>query len=238
MYLLILRHCDLILVDRYSAEILRVLIDKNEGIYISFNAPSYSKGEFTEDKAKEYDCIFIGYHDERKGVFDLIKIWRRVVDVIPSARLVTCGGVSANVLEKLNQMIRALGLKGNIIIKGFVSEEEKIELLGKSKIFILPTKHEAFAIVIAEALMAGLPVITSDIPESRSIWGDCPAVFFEKPGNIEGFALKVINMLSHTSSHYQYLSSSARECAKRFSLNSVMRREKAIYITTLKRYEE
>jgi hypothetical protein len=47
----------------------------------------------------------------------LIKIWRRVIDVVPSARLVTCGGVSATVLEKLNQMIRALGLEGNIIIK-------------------------------------------------------------------------------------------------------------------------
>jgi glycosyltransferase involved in cell wall biosynthesis len=240
MYLLILRHCDLILVDRYSAEILRVLIGKNEGIYTSFNAPSYSKGEFTEDKAKEYDCIFIGYHDERKGVFDLIKIWRRVVDVIPNARLVTCGGVSATVLEKLNRMIRALGLEGNTIIKGFVSEEEKIELLGKSKIFILPTRHEAFPIAIAEALMAGLPVITSGIPELHSTLGDCPAVFFEKPGNVEGFALKVINMLSHTSSssYYHYLSSSARECAKQFSLDSVMRREKAIYIMTLKRYEE
>jgi glycosyltransferase involved in cell wall biosynthesis len=238
MYLLILRHCDLILVDRYSAELLRALIGKNEGIYTSFNAPSHSKGEFTKDKAKEYDCIFIGYHDERKGVFDLIKIWRRVVDVIPSARLVTCGGVSTTVLEKLNQMIRALRLEGNIIIKGFVSEEEKIELLSKSKIFILPTRHEASPIAIAEALMAGLPVITSDIPELRSVWNDCPAVFFEKPGNIEGFASKVINMLSHTSSHYHHLSSLARECAKRFSLHSVMRREKAIYIATLKRYEE
>jgi hypothetical protein len=71
--------------------------------------------------------------------------------------------------------------------------------------------------------MIGLLVITSDIPEPRSIWSDCPAVFFEKPGNVEGFALKVINMLSHTSSssHYHYLSSSVRECAKWFSLDSV-----------------
>ena len=51
---------------------------------------------------------------------------------------------------------------------GFVSEEEKWELLKKAEVFVFPTQYEGFGIPILEAQSVSCPVVASDnssIPE-------------------------------------------------------------------------
>jgi len=47
---------------------------------------------------------------------------------------------------------------------GYVSEEKKIELMQRSWIQLMPSRSEAFPLVVMEANAAGTPVISSDIP--------------------------------------------------------------------------
>ena len=48
--------------------------------------------------------------------------------------------------------------------RGFVSEEEKIKLYSKSKVFIFPSAREGFGIAVAEALYANIPIIAWKLP--------------------------------------------------------------------------
>jgi glycosyltransferase involved in cell wall biosynthesis len=49
---------------------------------------------------------------------------------------------------------------------GFVTEEQKIELLASSEVFLLTSRREGFPRAIAEAMASGLPVVTVDYPEN------------------------------------------------------------------------
>jgi len=49
---------------------------------------------------------------------------------------------------------------------GFVSEEEKKNILAKAKLLILPSEREGFPRVIAECIASGVPVITTDYPNN------------------------------------------------------------------------
>jgi glycosyltransferase involved in cell wall biosynthesis len=49
----------------------------------------------------------------------------------------------------------------NILELGFVSEEEKWQLLSGADIFLFPSFYEGFGLPILEAQLAGAPIITS-----------------------------------------------------------------------------
>ena len=48
--------------------------------------------------------------------------------------------------------------------KGFVSEEEKLDLYSRTKVFVFPSSREGFGIAVAEALFLGIPVVAWKIP--------------------------------------------------------------------------
>lgn len=62
-------------------------------------------------------------------------------------------------LERMKDLVKQLNAKGFVKFLGFVSEEEKLELLSKAKALIFPVKGEDFGIVPVEANAAGTPVI-------------------------------------------------------------------------------
>ena len=62
-------------------------------------------------------------------------------------------------LERMKDLVKELNAKGFVKFLGFVSEEEKLELLSKAKALIFPVKGEDFGIVPVEANAAGTPVI-------------------------------------------------------------------------------
>ena len=55
------------------------------------------------------------------------------------------GSISENSIDKLSKI--------GIDHRGFVSEEEKIKLYSKSKVFIFPSAREGFGIAVAECIL-------------------------------------------------------------------------------------
>jgi glycosyltransferase involved in cell wall biosynthesis len=91
-------------------------------------------------------------------------------------------------------MIKRAGLGANVKIIGVVYDfEEKIRLLLQSKLFLLPTYEENWAIVIGEALECGLPVICYDLPEIKPIWEK--RVVWIRKGDVAAFAASVEKLL-------------------------------------------
>ncbi|MBC7834310.1 MAG: glycosyltransferase [Phycisphaerales bacterium] len=105
--------------------------------------------------------LFLSRVDSKKGLLNLAPAWGQVCRDHPDWHLVISGLDSGNHRGEVARAIEAAGATASTTFTGPVTDEQKFALLGTSRLFVLPTFSENFAIVITEALASGLPVITT-----------------------------------------------------------------------------
>ncbi|MCR6692303.1 MAG: glycosyltransferase family 4 protein [archaeon YNP-LCB-003-016] len=153
--------------------------------------------EFNEppppDEEKIWDGLFVGRMAPEKGIYDLLTIWRRVVDVIPNAKLAVVGKVIQPHYDKWMKTIKELKLEGNIVHLGELERRELIKTYYKAKIFVFPSRMEGAGIVIAEAMAAGLPVVAYTLPAYKSLYANAPLIYL--CNSLESFSDKIITLL-------------------------------------------
>ena len=79
----------------------------------------------------------------------------------PDAVLVLAGPDSDGYSKFVNELIGRSGLKDRIVLTGMLRGRDRIEALVDADLFVLPSHHENFGIVVAEAMAAGTPVVVS-----------------------------------------------------------------------------
>ena len=135
----------------------------------------------TPPKDPNLGC-FVGRLVSQKGIFDLLKVMVELGRSHPEFRLVMAG--TGPERDFLVAEIQRLNLT-NIQLAGFVSEEEKVVLLKKSKYFFFPSYEEGWGIALAEALYCECRCICYELPHYRSIFGDFPV--YAKLGDVDDF---------------------------------------------------
>jgi len=110
---------------------------------------------------------------------------------------------------------KSLGISNKVNFLGKVSEEDLIKQYQSADILILPSinKHEAFGLVLIEAMACGLPVIASNLPGVRSVFKDGQQGYLCEPGNFKDLAEK-INVIIKDETKRQAMSRSARALAE------------------------
>lgn len=121
--------------------------------------------------------LYIGRIEYKKNTDTLIKAFSEFAKKNKDIKLVLAGFPGHGGKEILNNIPEKL--KERIILKGYVSEQEKEDLLQNALCFIFPSRFEGFGIPLLEAMSANLPIIASDIPSSKEVAGES-ALFFEK----------------------------------------------------------
>jgi phosphatidylinositol alpha-1,6-mannosyltransferase len=87
-----------------------------------------------------------------KGHDLLIDIWRQVVAAVPGATLVIAGGGDDE--ARLHERVRAAGLQSAIEFTGEVDDATLASLYHECAMFVLPSRHEGFGLVLLEAMGA------------------------------------------------------------------------------------
>src|SRR3954454_21186071 len=106
---------------------------------------------------------------------------------------------------------------GGVDIAGRVSEDEKWRLLHGADLVCAPSLGgESFGIVLLEALAAGTPVVSSDIPGYRDVVRDDVEGRLVAPGDPAALG-EAIRALAVRAGHRAELAVAARERAERFA---------------------
>lgn len=164
-----------------EAEQFRRLGFRNK-IIISPNGVNVPAGTFkvkAEGEGEQRIALFVSRMHPKKGVLELVESWARVKPKGWQCELVyTMNSDEERAYEqKVKNRILALGMsyqdKGgtvhcststsrfDFLFTGPLDDDVKWSAYARADLFVLPTYSENFGIVIAEALWAGVPVITT-----------------------------------------------------------------------------
>lgn len=151
---------------------LGIEAEKTDLIYnfhkVTFDQSDINKKLQSIEKKDVLELIFLGSICERKGILDLLEAVSQLT--IPY-KLHICGEVTdRNLCNIYYDKIKNIK-NGEILEHGYVSGDEKTELLRRSSVLILPSYGEGFPIVLLEGIASGCAVIATDVGAVGEVFG-------------------------------------------------------------------
>ncbi|MHC6154910.1 glycosyltransferase [Bradyrhizobium elkanii] len=105
--------------------------------------------------------LFLGRLHPQKGIDVLLDAFFDLAHAVPEAMLVLAGPDEHNLSSQLATLAESKGLGGRVVFPGMIVGEEKLELLARADVFVLPSTGEGLSMAILEALASGTPVVIS-----------------------------------------------------------------------------
>ncbi len=117
--------------------------------------------------------LTVGGIEPRKGSIDLLHAMAALRRSIPDVQLVIAGGEKVSDHHEYRAEWEAaaeeLGLAP--VVLGPVSHRELPALVAAADVFAFPSINEGFGLAGMEALAAGVPLVVSDLPVMREVYG-------------------------------------------------------------------
>jgi glycosyltransferase involved in cell wall biosynthesis len=203
-------------------DILEVKKNKGSKIFVVPNGIEISK--YKCDK-KENIGVYVGRLVFYKNIDFLIRMIRFVVNREKEFKLIIIG--SGPELEKLKRLSKSYGVEKNVIFKGNVSEEEKLELLSKAKLFLFPSSLEGFGISVIEAMACGDVVIVNDVEPLNKIVKDSKNGF-ALPLSEKKWAIQILKILRNEKLR-KVIEKNAIKTARKYDIKKTSKQVEKIY---------
>ncbi|MDO8265890.1 MAG: glycosyltransferase family 4 protein [Candidatus Saccharibacteria bacterium] len=127
--------------------------------------------KFSANKKDKNLGVFVGRLTTQKGILDIVDIAKYMADKQPDFKIIVVGdGQDRNIFT---QRIKEEKVD-NIILKGFVDQKTKYQLMKQASFFIFPSYEEGWGIALAEALYTNSLVFCYELPHYRSIFSSYP----------------------------------------------------------------
>lgn len=168
--------------------------------------------EIMQSDAKKF--INIGRYSPEKGHDRLIDAFYKLWQKDNSIYLIIIGGNSrANKYEELIEKVNEMGLSENVIL--LLSVSNPYPIIKACDGFILSSLYEGFGLVLAEANILGLPIVSTDITGPRTFMNKYGGTLVEdsEDGVYKGLEMLYNNEIKPINVDYEAYN---RECVAEF----------------------
>ncbi|HWD90017.1 MAG TPA: glycosyltransferase family 4 protein [Mucilaginibacter sp.] len=126
-----------------------------------FEKPDYLVNRYNLGPANKiiFTLTRLASSEQYKGYEQVIKAVGRLKLRFPGIKYILSGQYDAMEEMRIRDLIRACDVEDEVILTGFLDENELVDHFLLADLFVLPSKKEGFGIVFIEALACGLPVI-------------------------------------------------------------------------------
>lgn len=145
--------------------------------------------------------LFLGRLHQKKGLDRILRAMPEIAKRIPEAMLIIAGDGDDAYKRELHELISENGLESHTMLVGRLDGRLKWGAYASSELFVLPSRQENFAITVAEAMHAGVPVVVTN---KVNTW---PYVIEANAGTVlddsevdRALAERIVSLLSDTPS--------------------------------------
>lgn len=178
-----------------------------------------------ESNKQEIKLIYVGRVDKNKNIETTIKACQQ---------LISKGyNVTYNIVGEVKEKKYIKLIKKYSFIK-YVSKCEKESLIKyyrDADIFVMPSKHETFGLVYAEAMSQGLPIIYTKGEGFDGQFAQGEVGYSVKYDDIHELVDKIIKIINN----YSYITQNCIREADRFSWNKIEKQYNEIYADIIRR---
>lgn len=112
-----------------------------------------------------------------------------------SYQLVLCCNITDADRQRLTALSYQLGIGSDLILTGFVPDEDLLALYQGASLFVFPSLYEGFGFPVVEAMACGVPVVTSNNSSLGEIAADCAKLVnpYHSPEIAKGISKVLLN---------------------------------------------
>ncbi len=183
--------------EKYTNKFFEIPFGVDIGKYKPLHNGFGASQKFSKDMAP-LNILFVGGLDKAhyfKGVDNLLKAVARLE--IKNWQLNIVG--DGDLRQRYENHSQELGIAQKVNFTGKIDNGQLIKFYQNADVLVLPSinSHEAFGLVLLEAMACGVPVIASDLPGVRSVFNNGVQGLLFKPNNVYEFRDKIEQILAN-----------------------------------------
>lgn len=170
--------------------------------------------------------LYLGTLEPRKNIPTLIEAYAQARKTYGIQEKLVLAGGKGWLYDKIFERVQQLDLEAEVIFPGFVSDAEQSLWYAAASAFVYPSLYEGFGIPVAEALVSGIPVVTSNVsslPEAGAGVALCI-----DPHNVQAMATAIYTALTDQALR-QKCRTLAPSIAQRFSVQKMAEQTIRVY---------
>lgn len=162
-----------------------------------------------------------------KRVEDVVRVFAKIQEKIPAKLIMVGDGPDREIAD---QLCKNLGIKKRVLFLGNTSDIEQI--LCFSDLFLLPSMSESFGLSALEAMVAGVPVVSSNAGGIPEVNEEGVSGFLCEVGDIDTMAARALYILEDEVRLKEF-KKGALEVAKRFDEEKIVPMYEALYFDVM-----
>ncbi|GIU00523.1 hypothetical protein TSL6_10290 [Sulfurovum sp. TSL6] len=172
----------------YKGEVIVETTNVDSSIITNFSINDKITAFKTSKKVK---ILFLARILREKGIFETVEAFKNLTKRYSNIQLTIVGDG-----KDLNKLKNEVKDNKNIIVTGYIKGKEKNDFFANNDIYCLPTFYgEGLPTTILEAMMFGMPIITTNFGGLKEFFQDGKMGYFVEPKNVNDLEKKLEHLL-------------------------------------------
>ncbi|MEK7494107.1 MAG: glycosyltransferase family 1 protein [Patescibacteria group bacterium] len=142
----------------------------------------------------EQYILFVGKLEKKKNVQNIVRAFSVLKEKYKVPHKLVLVGSPGFGYHEIQKEIEGTLYKTDIVLTGYISQEEKESFFKYADVFVFPSLYEGFGMPILEAQLRQVPVVTSQTPSIVEVAGD--GALFVDPASVEQLTESIFTVVS------------------------------------------
>ncbi len=165
----------------------------NSTVYSGVEKDYEFRRQYAADNEKI--ILFMGRLVYEKGVQHLISAMPKILNGYKDSKLIIAG--KGGMLDELKAQVDSMGLTDKVYFTGYMNAKQVSKMYRCADVSVFPSTYEPFGIVALEAMLAGVPVVVSDVGGLNEIVEHGVDGMKSYAGNSNSLADSILALLSN-----------------------------------------